>query len=248
MTRDTGFPATDAQHDYLRARRRHVLGRLEAAVRRDARHDATLLSFDEVVDVLGRAGGCDLGIQSIALESVVGSVGRCTDFDRQFRPAARSLRPRFERIAEAQRRGRPLALVDVLRVGTMHFVRNGHCEVAVSRELGRAAIDAHVVQVSTRIPAGATMTQADVTLLRQQRAFLERVPLHAEQLALLQRSGRVSYDDLADRAEAFGFRLMQAQRRVVGRAEMAQRWFEEDYGPNDVRFERGRECLSESDV
>ena len=219
-------------------------------MRRDARRDATLLSFDEVLDVLGRVGGCDLGIQTIALDSVVGSVGRCTDFDRQFRPAARSLRPRFERIAEAQRRGRPLAPVDVLRMGEMHFVRNGHCEVAVARELGRAAIDAHVVQVSTRIPAEAIMTQADVTLLRAQQAFLERVPLNAEQLALLQRSGRVSYDDLADRAEAFGFRLMQEERRVFGRAEMAQRWFEEDYGQNDVQIRPrpgmpfGERCLS----
>jgi hypothetical protein len=237
MTRDTGFPATDAQHDYLHARRRHVLGRLEAAMRRDCTRDATLLSFDDVVDALGRLGGCDLGVQTIGLDSIIGSVGRHSDFDGQFRPAARSLRPRFERIAEAQRRGRPLPVVDVLRVGAVHFVRDGHCEVAVARELDRATIQARVVQVMTRLPAEAGMTRADLARKRQQRAFLERVSLRADQLGRLQFADPARFGELADRAEAFGFRLMQNERRVLPSGEMARRWLDEDYSPTVGRLQ-----------
>ncbi|MCA1588109.1 MAG: hypothetical protein LC744_05550, partial [Chloroflexi bacterium] len=86
MTRDTGFPTIDAQYDYLRARRRHVLERLKSKARLARQPDAALLDFDDVVDALGWVGGCDLGIQTIALDSLVGSVGLHEDFDRRFRP------------------------------------------------------------------------------------------------------------------------------------------------------------------
>jgi hypothetical protein len=251
MTRDTGFPTVDAQYDYLRARRRHVLERLKSKARLHRRPDAALLDFDDVVDALGWVGGCDLGIQTIALDSLVGSVDRHEDFDRRFRPATVRVRPRFERIAEEQRRGRPLRPVEVLRVSTLHFVRDGHCEVAVAREHRRTTIEAHVVQVITRVPADATLTRSDLRRKQQERAFLERVPVGAEHLARLRLADATRYGSLADRAEAFGFRLMQGERRVIGRHEVAQRWLAEDYEPTveqlrSARLVRRHESESEA--
>ncbi len=45
----TGFPAADAEHDFLRVRRRQVLSRLAARLRREPDDVSEILPFDEVV-------------------------------------------------------------------------------------------------------------------------------------------------------------------------------------------------------
>src|SRR5919108_4371113 len=112
---DTGFPATDAEHDFLRARRRQVLSRLAAWLRREPDDVSEILPFDEVVAALGRVGERRLGLQSILLESIVGSVDRTRDFDRWFRPRSGRSRERWERLAKAQRRGESIPPIDVYR-------------------------------------------------------------------------------------------------------------------------------------
>jgi hypothetical protein len=155
MARDTGFPTQDAQDDFLRARRRRVLAQLGALLRWEIGAVDVMLSFDEVVDGLGRVGERDLGVQTIAIKTIAGTVDRRKEFDREFRPTSSRARMRFERIAEAARRGAALPPIDVYRVGELHFVRDGHHRVAVARAQGRDRIDARVLEVITRAAAGS---------------------------------------------------------------------------------------------
>src|SRR5688500_7381880 len=76
MPADTGFPRADAENDFLRARRRQVLSRLAAWLRREPDDVNIMLPFDEVVDALGRTGERRLGLQVIRLDSIVGSMDR----------------------------------------------------------------------------------------------------------------------------------------------------------------------------
>jgi hypothetical protein len=230
MARDTGFPTSDAQDDFLRARRRRALARLSAALRLEYDVDV-MLPFDEVVEALGRVGERDLGIQTIALDSIVGSVDRHKDFDREFRPTSSKVRKRFENIANAQRRGTSLPPIDVYRIGSMHFVRDGHHRVAVARAQGRDAIDAHVVEVTTRVPADDSISLSDLPLKSHERVFHERVPLPAEFRTRIALTDPMRYGTLAEGVEAWGFRLIQHEERYIDRAEVAKRWFEEEYEP-----------------
>ena len=69
----TGFPESDAAAAFARQRRRQAMTRLASRVRR--RDDVTfMLPFEEVVAALGRTGERHLGLQSITLDSVVGTV------------------------------------------------------------------------------------------------------------------------------------------------------------------------------
>src|SRR5881396_3240186 len=102
---DTGFPAQDAQTDFSRARRRQALSRLAARLRREPDDVDVILPFDEVVAALGVRGERRLGLQTIRLDSIVGTVDRSREFDRRFQPTSRRVRRRWERIAQAMRRG-----------------------------------------------------------------------------------------------------------------------------------------------
>jgi hypothetical protein len=155
VARETGMPSADAQDDFLRARRRRALRRVSAALRGEISDVDVMLPFDEVVAALGRVSERDLGLQTIALDTIVGTVDRGREFDRQFRPTSARVRLRFERIAQAQRRGEGMPPIDVYRVGELHFVRDGHHRVAVSRAQGNDVIHARVIEVVTRVSADA---------------------------------------------------------------------------------------------
>ncbi|CAN5135062.1 ParB N-terminal domain-containing protein [soil metagenome] len=231
MPRETGFPTQDAQDDFLRARRRRVFAQLSALLRLEAGDVDVMLSFDEVVDALGRVGERDLGTKSIAIETIVGTVDRRKEFDREFRPTSSRARTRFERIAEASRRGVSMPPIDVYRVGELHFVRDGHHRVAVARAQGRDSIDAHVVEVVTQVPAGSSMTLGDLPLKSHERLFHERVPLPPDARAQIELSDPMRFGTLAEGVEAWGYRLSQHDERYYDRAQTALRWFAEEYVP-----------------
>jgi hypothetical protein len=65
----------DPAADFLRARRQHELARLVSLLRREP-DDSRLLRFDELVSVLGFRGEYDLGVRTIALRTVVGTVDK----------------------------------------------------------------------------------------------------------------------------------------------------------------------------
>ena len=225
-----GFPSNDAQDDFLRARPPRAR-RLSAALRLQPGDIDLMLSFDEVVEALGRVAEHDHGLQTITIASIAGTLDRGKEFDRAFRPTSGRVRMRFERIANAQRRGASLPPIDVYRVGELHFVRDGHHRVAVARAQGREEIDARVVEVITRVPAGATISSQDLPLKSHQRVFHERVPLAPAQRARIELTDPFEFGSLAEGVEAWGFRLIQREGELLDRARVASRWFAEEYEP-----------------
>ena len=99
-----------------------MLARLAQRLRREPDDVNLILPFDEVVAALGMRGERRLGLQTIRLDTIVGTLDSSRDFDRRFRPTSGRVRERWERLALAQRRGEPIPPIDVYRVGDMHFV------------------------------------------------------------------------------------------------------------------------------
>lgn len=229
--RDTGFPGADAQDDFLRARRRAVMARLVGTLSRQRGDFDVILPFEEVVEALGRTGERNLGLRSVEIDSILGTVDRAQGFDRQFRPTSARVRARWERIANAVRRGEPIPPISLYRIGEVHFVRDGHHRVSVARALGRTTIDAYVVEVFTRVGADRSLTLADLPLKSHERLFHERVPLPAAARARIVLSDPWAYGALAEGVEAWAFRLAQDRAEFFDRPTAARLWFEQEYEP-----------------
>jgi hypothetical protein len=226
----TGFPAADAQDDFSRARRARILAEIGRRLRREPGDVGLILPFDEVVEALGRTGEVQRGLETITLDSVVGTVDRTRDFDRGFRPTTPRVRGRWQRIAAAQRTGQAFPPISVYRIGDLHFVRDGHHRVSVAKALGREDIDAYVTEVSTRVGPG-DLRLADLPLKDHERLFQERVPLDPEQREHVRTSDPVELGILAEAVEAWGFRAMQERREYMDREEVARLWYEDEYVP-----------------
>lgn len=229
--RDTGFAGADAADDFLRIRRRQVMSRLARRLAREPGDIDVILPFNEVVAALGLVEERYVGLQTTALDSILGTVDRTKGFDRQFRPTTSRMRTRWERIADAVRRGEPMPPISLYRIGEVHFVRDGHHRVSVARALGRADIDAYVVEVLTRVGAERSLRVGDLPLKSHERLFRERVPLSSQAVAQLQLSDPWEYGALAEGVEAWVFRAMQDRAELLDRLGGARLWFEEEYLP-----------------
>jgi hypothetical protein len=231
MPAETGFPRADVEDEFLRARRRQVLARLAHRLRREPDDVNLILPFDEVVAALGMRGERSLGLQTVRLDTVVGTVDSRQDFDRRFRPTSGRVRERWERLALAQRRGESMPPIDVYRIGDMHFVQDGHHRVSIAMATGQTTIDAYVTEVLTQVPAKGIRRRGDLLMKSYERMFRSRVPLSAQAYTKIKVTDPWSYAELGEAVEAWGFRLMQHERAFYDRAEVARRWWADEFIP-----------------
>ena len=148
----TGFPQSDVEDDFLRARRRQVAARLAARLRHQPDSATRLLPLSEVTGALGNHGERRLGLQSIPLATIAGTLDPRRDFDNHFRPTSNLVRARWERLALAQRRGEPIPPIEVYRVGGQHFVVDGLHRVSIAATAHQKMIDAYITEVLVNSP------------------------------------------------------------------------------------------------
>jgi hypothetical protein len=229
--RSTGMPGLDAQTDFLRARRRAALGAMVARLRGEPDDVRHVLPYEEVVEALGYVSEHFAGMAVVPLDAIVGTVDRGRDFDRSFRPTTGRVRSRWEHIAAAMRRGEAMPPVDLVRIGQIYFVRDGHHRVSVARALGHADIDALVNEVVTRVGAERAITLEALPIKSHERVFFERVPLPDNARAEIKLTDPWDYGRLAEAVEAWGFRTTQDRGEPVSRREAAYLWLENEYRP-----------------
>jgi hypothetical protein len=141
----TGNLLIDAQSAFTRERRGRRREQVTRWLTRRPRACDRLLSLDKALAGAPPAARRALGLQPIALDSIVGTTEevKVETFDRRFRPPSIS-RNRWQRLWMAARSGSPLPPISVMRVGDQHFVVDGHHRVSVAHSLGMSAIDAEV--------------------------------------------------------------------------------------------------------
>jgi len=91
-----------------------------------------------------------IGVQEIPVEQIVGTLGRHSDFDHQFRPLKKSLRDRWINVyLTFESDGWSPILVH--KVGDNYYVEDGHHRVSVARSLGMAFIQAMIWEYPSHI-------------------------------------------------------------------------------------------------
>jgi hypothetical protein len=231
MPAETGFPRADVADEFLRVRRRQALARLVQRLRRSPDDVNVILPFDEVVSALGLRGERRLGLQTIRLDTIVGTVDSSRDYDRRFRPTSGRVRERWERLALAQRRGESIPPIEVYRIGDLHFVQDGHHRVSIAMAEDAKTIDAYVTEVRTQVPATGIRGRRDLVFKGYERIFRARVPLSGPAMEKITVTDPWSYAELGEAVEAWGYRRMQDTGQFSDRAETARHWFADEYVP-----------------
>ena len=169
------------------------------------------------------SGPIDLGVRTVDVDRIVGSVGRCMDFPLGFKRKKSLLSTsdsRMESIKKAMVEGRGLPIIELYKVRDDYYVLDGHHRVVAARELGQRDIDAHVVEY---LPRGKNRSDA----LYRERAFFE-MKTKLEDVTLSQNG---SYNMLMREIEEYQKNL-QAGKEGISLQDAARRWYYEIYQPS----------------
>ena len=84
------------------------------------------------------------GSKLVRIADIQASENRSGDFDRNFNPLETHTKSRWLSIAVARLNSQAMPAVELIKVGEVYAVRDGHHRISVARALGEDYIDAHV--------------------------------------------------------------------------------------------------------
>jgi len=129
-----------------------VLVPVQAPVRAEEPTPSTghVLSLEDGARRGGPLAPKPLGLRTVDVARIVGSVGRARELGPDFRPPIRAQRrqdnERYDRIVSALQRGEVMPPVDLYKVGYNYFVLDGNHRVAAARATHQRDIDAIVTE------------------------------------------------------------------------------------------------------
>lgn len=218
-----------AQADFQRARRRSFLNNLVASI---SRRPTWLLSFNDVQNALPMKGQHYRGLQQVPISSIVGSVDRYHDFDRDFLPKQSHTRPRWESVDRANLTDVILPPVQLYKVGDVYFVKDGNHRVSVAKEKGAEYIDAEVIELPITVPLSPDTDPRDLLRLGEYARFLEQTKLDVLRPGVnIEFTSLGRYDVLLEHISAHRWYMGIDQNRPVSWEEAVLDWYDNVYLP-----------------
>jgi nucleotide-binding universal stress UspA family protein len=200
-----------------------------------------LLSFEEVRQKLKIQGSSAKGLQDIPLDAIIGSVGRYTEFTRDFLPRSEVSPDRWARVKMATTGLIGLPPIEVYKIGDTYFVKDGNHRVSVAHQLGAHTIQAYVTEVRTRVPISADVTPDELILKAEYAEFLEQT--HLDELrpeADLNVTIPGQYPKLLEHIAVHQYYMGIDFKREAGYLETVAHWYDTVYLPvTEIIRDRG---------
>ena len=130
-----------------------------------------LMSFDKLKQGFDLYRQQSLGIQTVKLEDIVGSIDRYKDFDSFFLPKKAHLQRRWAKIHNLLIKDVILPPVKLYKVGNIYFVFDGNHRVSVSKKMGVKYIDAEVIEFATNIQITPDTDPRSILIMIEREKF-----------------------------------------------------------------------------
>jgi len=167
---------TKALDDFMKARRRAELHHLWSFI---AGKSKELLAYDEISKKVHATGLSSKGLQEIPITSIVGSVNRFEDFDRDFLPLFDEDIQRWAGVKAAMTSPNSTGLppIKVYQIGDAYFVLDGNHRVSIAKQMGIETIEADVIEVRSRVRLSPEDSAEEIILKAEYADFLKETHL-----------------------------------------------------------------------
>lgn len=220
---------TSAINDFYRARNQATLKEIIA---RFSGKSIELLSYEEVRKKLHAQKGINRGLQDIPLNAIVGSVGRYSDFTRDFLPRRDKIRDRWTQVKMAIQDLQGLPPIDVYQLGEAYFVIDGNHRVSVARQIGATHIQANVTEVKARVKLSPEIEPDELIIMAEYTDFLEKTHLdELRQEANLTLTAAGKYPILEEHIDLHRYLMGLEQNREIPYPEAVTDWYDNVYLP-----------------
>jgi uncharacterized ParB-like nuclease family protein len=191
-----------------------------------------LLPFDEVRKLVPMKGMHEIGLREIPLDQIVGSVGRYNDFDRVFLPKRTETRSRWISIDTAHLQDVILPPVDVYKIGSFYFVKDGNHRVSVARLKQQAFIDANVIEVDVGVPINTEADIDDLIRLQEKAEFYQCTLLMDLQAKVdIELTLPGGYPKLLEHINVHRWFMGEKSKRPVPYSDAVTHWYDKVYLP-----------------
>jgi hypothetical protein len=191
-----------------------------------------LLPFDEVRKLVPMQGMHEIGLREIPLDQIVGSVGRYNDFDRAFLPRRTETRSRWISIDAARLLDVSLPAIEVYKIGSFYFVKDGNHRVSVARRRGQAYIDANVIEVDVGVPINTEADIDDLIRLQEKSDFYLRTRLlDSRPEADIELTLPGGYPQLLEHINVHRWFMGEKRKSPVKYVDAASHWYDKVYQP-----------------
>ncbi|MBI9049158.1 MAG: universal stress protein [Anaerolineaceae bacterium] len=191
-----------------------------------------LLSYDDVRAKLQAHQGTDKGLHDIPLKSIIGSVGRYTDFTRDFLPRHQSDSERWARVYDFINSQQEILPIQLYKIGEAYFVLDGNHRVSVARHLNFEYIPAYVTELSTLVPISPDTDYDELIIKEEYTRFLKKTRLdymRPDQDLIVTAPGM--YEKLEEHINTHRYFMGIDNQRDVHYFEAVTHWFDEIYLP-----------------
>ncbi len=218
-----------AVSDFREARRK---ASLQGIMARITGKPTELLSYEDVRQKLHALESGVQKLRDIPLDAIVGSVGRYTDFSRDFLPLMDSDQDRWARVMAETTGLTGLPPIEVYQIGEVYFVLDGNHRVSVARQLDAASIQAYVTEVRTRIKITPDTKPDDLIIKAEQTEFLENTQLdRLRQDSDFTVTNPGQYPILLEHIEVHRYFMGIDENREITYEEAVEHWHDEVYCP-----------------
>ena len=218
-----------AIHDFQSARQKAELQEVLAYF---TGKSTQLLSYDEVAEKLNLRIRVERGLQSIPLDSIVGSVGRYTDFTRTFLPRRSNSQQRWARVKAAMQEGTGLPPIEVYKVGEVYFVIDGNHRVSIARQEGFKTIEARVIELQTDVNITPDIQPDDLIIKGEHADFLKTTRINeARPNVDLSVTSCRRYEKLMNQIHIDQYLLQEECKKDVPLQDAAAHWYDTIYIP-----------------
>ena len=222
-----------AIRDFQSARQKAAI---QEILSRLTRKPNSLLSYEQIAAKLKLNARSEGGVKTIPVEAIVGSVGRVNDFTRTFLPLKNEDQQRWARVKvafETSEAGLPP--IEVYKVGEAYFVLDGNHRVSIAKREKMTSIEAHVIDVHTRVPLtpGMSPEELDDLIIQAEHAdFLAETRLQELRPNVdLRMTACHQYEKLMDQIRVRRFLKEQDRSEKVSFEEATLDWYDQAYIP-----------------
>jgi hypothetical protein len=157
---------------------------------------------------------------------------RFQDFNREFFPRQRFTAGRWQNVDRSYYQDVQLPPIQLYKVGSVYFVKDGNHRVSVARERGQEYIDAEVIEGHIRAPLYPDMAPNELLLQAEYAEFLRRTDLDRSRPDHdIRPSALGRYDEIWGQIEGHRDWLAAIRHQPVSNAEASVDWYEYIYCP-----------------
>ncbi|NTW43657.1 MAG: universal stress protein, partial [Anaerolineaceae bacterium] len=192
-----------------------------------------LLSYDEILKRLRMKGQIDRGRAEIDLDKIIGSVGRYTDFTKDFLPRKLSDSDRWASVKMATESLSGVPPIEVYKIGDSYFVRDGNHRVSIARSNGQDQIEAYVTEVFTRVPLTGNLDLDSLIIKEEYAGFLEETRLDKllDEPVDLSVTVAGAYEKLLDHIKVHHYYMGIDAKKEIAYDEAVIDWYKSFYLP-----------------